>query len=73
MIPAADVGRARKLVGRHEHFNLAHAEHTLLLTHSAKSPRRCARFAASGSIRTARSRADDVSTALVYCKPLCTP
>ncbi len=36
VIPAADVARVRELVGRHEHFDLATAEHNLLLTHSAE-------------------------------------
>jgi len=36
VIPAADIARVRALVGRHEHFDLAGAEHNLLLTHSAE-------------------------------------
>ena len=36
VIPAADVARVRELVGRHEHLDLATAEHSLLLTHPAE-------------------------------------
>ena len=36
VIPAADIARVRELVGLHEHFDLASAEHNLLLTHSAE-------------------------------------
>ena len=36
VIPAADVARVRELIGRHEHFDLATAEHNLLLTHPAE-------------------------------------
>ncbi len=36
VIPPADIARVRELVGRHEHFDLASAEHNLLLTHSAE-------------------------------------
>ena len=36
VIPAADIASVRELVGRHEHFDLASAEHNLLLTHPAE-------------------------------------
>ena len=36
VIPAADIARVRELVGRHAHFDLATAEHNLLLTHAAE-------------------------------------
>jgi pimeloyl-ACP methyl ester carboxylesterase len=36
VIPPADIARVRELVGRHEHFDLASAEHNLLLTHYAE-------------------------------------
>src|SRR5262249_50978092 len=35
-IPAADIARVRELVGRPEHFDLASAEHNLLLTPPAE-------------------------------------
>jgi pimeloyl-ACP methyl ester carboxylesterase len=54
VIPAADIARVRDLVGRHEHFDLASAEHNLLLTHPAEvAAALCAFRAATASSRTA--------------------
>jgi pimeloyl-ACP methyl ester carboxylesterase len=49
VIPAADIARVRDLVGRHEHFDLETAEHSLLLTHSAEVAAALRAFCAIGS------------------------
>jgi pimeloyl-ACP methyl ester carboxylesterase len=43
----ADVARVRELVGLHEHFDLANAEHNLLLTHHAEVAKALRTFCAA--------------------------
>jgi pimeloyl-ACP methyl ester carboxylesterase len=49
VIPAADIARVRELIGRHEHFDLAGAEHNLLLTHPAEVAAALRAFCGAGA------------------------
>ena len=58
VIPAADIARVRELVGRHEHFDLATAEHNLLLTHPAEVATALRAFCAAGGRAGAEASCD---------------